>query len=361
MKDLIAFIRRERLYLLLLIFIILINVVIVTAPGRHHRTDTKRQAVSLQPSEMKSVQSQNTPEEETAARRERVEKLFTENRSLALIFSLTSLLILAVFFLGVALDAILVVRRLTGKRLDIATYHPQAVRWGVWDVAKVIILFLFFGYMLIIIESLLIRVLPIVKDQNIRMVFNSTILDILSALFIFYFSLILYKEKIASLGLSLKNFFRNVLYGIAAYVAILPVLVAILAAIAIVANMTHYVPQKQAVVELFLKEKNVNVLLYTSIFAAIFGPVFEELFFRGFMYNALKKGIGVFWSMVISASLFAALHAHAVGFFPIMVLGLLLAYLYEKTGTLVSSITVHVAHNLAMVCLVFLIKPLGIG
>jgi membrane protease YdiL (CAAX protease family) len=42
-----------------------------------------------------------------------------------------------------------------------------------------------------------------------------------------------------------------------------------------------------------------------------------------------------------------------------MILGLLLTYLYERTGTLVSSITVHIIHNLSMVFLVFLVKQAG--
>jgi membrane protease YdiL (CAAX protease family) len=125
--------------------------------------------------------------------------------------------------------------------------------------------------------------------------------------------------------------------------------------------MINYVPEKQAVVELFLKEKDARFLFYTSMFAAVVGPIIEELFFRGFMYSAFKKHIGVIGAMLITAVMFAALHAHAVGFVPIVVLGLLLAYLYEKTGTLVSSITVHVIHNVAMVLLVFLVKQLGVG
>ena len=64
--------------------------------------------------------------------------------------------------------------------------------------------------------------------------------------------------------------------------------------------------------------------------------------------------------LTVTAGLFAALHAHIVGFFPIMVLGMLLAYIYEKTGTLVSSVTVHMIHNLSMVFLVFLVKQIGI-
>jgi membrane protease YdiL (CAAX protease family) len=42
-----------------------------------------------------------------------------------------------------------------------------------------------------------------------------------------------------------------------------------------------------------------------------------------------------------------------------MILGILLAYLYEKTGSLVPSITVHITHNLASLFMVFLVKALN--
>ena len=60
------------------------------------------------------------------------------------------------------------------------------------------------------------------------------------------------------------------------------------------------------------------------------------------------------------ACAFAALHAHPVGFLPIMLIGAVLAYLYEKTGTLVAPITAHIVHNLCMVGFVFLLKQMKI-
>lgn len=229
------------------------------------------------------------------------------------------------------------------------------------DVAKVVLLFLFFGYILIISEAFLSTVFPLLRAENFRMILNSSILDITAVVLIIYFSSVLHREKLEKLGINFRNFARNVFYGVVGYIALIPVLIGILIIIAVAINMLKYVPEKQPVVELFLKEKDATFLAYTSLFAAIVGPVIEELFFRGFMYGALKKYVGVFWSMLLTAAIFAALHTHIVGFFPIMALGILLAYLYEKTGTLVSSITVHITHNLCMVFLVFLVKQIGVA
>ena len=156
----------------------------------------------------------------------------------------------------------------------------------------------------------------------------------------------------------MKNFFRNVFYGVMGYVAVVPILIAALFVVFTIVNLTKYVPERQPVVELFLKEEDPTFLIYSSLFASVFGPFIEELFFRAFMYNAIKKKTGVFWAIIITSSVFAALHSNVVGFLPIMILGIVLAYLYEKTGTIISSITVHIIHNLSMVYLVFLVKQL---
>ena len=89
------------------------------------------------------------------------------------------------------------------------------------------------------------------------------------------------------------------------------------------------------------------------------GPIVEETFFRGFLYNALKKQWGMRWAMVTSGIFFALLHANWVGFLPIALLGITLAYVYELTGTLVASITLHALHNALVMGLLFAMRDLS--
>lgn len=347
MSALTGFLRRERLYILLLVFVLIMTAAML-APGG---SKAKAKAPKASFEETSSAQ---------ARQQQVVENVIRTNKDLALILGLTSLLFLLLIVLGIAVDIIVVAARIRGGQLIAGTRAPARVPWGAWDVCKVAILFLFFGYMMLLTEIFLSRVVPIVKNDNFRMILNTSILDCLAVFFILYFTVGQYGEKPAALGLTLRNFSKNVMYGVIGYVAIIPVLVAMLALIAFLAGLFKYVPEKQAVVELFLKEDKAPLLVYTSLFAAVAGPVIEELFFRAFMYSAARKYIGIFWAMLLSAGTFALLHAHAVGFFPILALGLLLAYLYEKTGSLVSSITVHMIHNLSMVMLVFIVKQIGV-
>ena len=349
MRRVLTFVQKERLYILLLIFIILLNVAAAMPVEKGHKS-TRSQSHKVEVGKT---------DEDLFMKRAELEKKLADNKFLALIINLVSFLVFAIIVLGIFIDFMLVSFKMAKNKLDIYTYRPGPVNWNLVDVARVVILFLFFGYMTIIIESLLLRVLPVLKNDNFRMMLNSSILDVLTVVFIIYFVVNRNKERLISLGLSLRNFFKNVLYGMVGYVAAVPILIIVLVAILFIVNITKYVPERQAVVDLFLKEENAPFLVYTSIFAAVVGPIIEELFFRGFMYNAVKRYAGVVWASLITSAIFAALHTNVVGFLPIMVLGILLAYLYEKTGTLISSMTVHVIHNLSMVFFVFLLKQLG--
>ncbi|MFA5255824.1 MAG: CPBP family intramembrane glutamic endopeptidase [Candidatus Omnitrophota bacterium] len=338
------FIKEERLYILLLIFVLLFNAIVLL-----HGEDKMKERPA---SRLRVFEDQD-------ARKQEMERLLAKNEDLFLIFGLVSVLIVGVALLGIVID-IVILPMILARRLNIRSLSPPRVKWNIWDVCKVAILFLFFGHMLILAEAFLSRAFPIFKADNFRMMVNSSILDTLAVVFIIYFTVIRYREPLAALGVSARNFLKNIFYGVVGYLALVPVLILLLMIIAVIINVTKYVPERQPVVELFMKEKGVAFLTYSSLFAAIIGPIIEELFFRGFLYGALKKYIGIFWAMTATAALFAALHAHIVGFFPIMALGILLAYIYEKTGTLVSSVTIHMIHNLSMVFLVFLVKKIGI-
>lgn len=338
-------IKRERLYILLIIFVVLVTVLASsTDSGKAKHAAAKAETSAL------------SSKEERLAKDARIEKAMRENANLALTFTLASLLILLVLIVGIIIDAVLLCRRLYGKRYDIQTCKVPTARWSILDVARVVVLFLFFGYMIVITESILARYVSAFKNDDFRAVLNSSILDALSIVFILYFTVGQYKEKLKAVGINFKNFIRNVFYGIAGYIAIIPALFMVLIFTAIILKLTNYSPKEQVIVGMFMRQTNPVFLIYTSIFAAIAGPIAEELFFRGFMYTAVKKRMGIFWATMITASIFAFLHGHVVGFLPIMVLGILLAHLYERTGTLVSSITVHMLHNFSMVALVFLVK-----
>lgn len=294
-----------------------------------------------------------------ASRQAEILKLAQTNLPLYLFLAAFNMLVIFVIMLGILVDMYLFVKFKRKESFMTSTYAQPPVGWGMGDIIKFALLFYSFGYIFLIIESSVARMFPGVEDKNLFLILNATIMDFTGIFFVIYIVKGLYGEKIKAVGLSAANFLKNVFYGIAGYVAVIPILLlTLLATAGIIAYFKVKVPA-QPIVEVFLKEKNVPVLIYSSIFASIAGPVMEEIFFRGFMYNALKKKTGVLAGIMITSLIFSLLHGHLAGFVPIMALGILLAYLYEKTGTLTAPITVHIVHNMASLFLVFIAKTMG--
>ena len=85
--------------------------------------------------------------------------------------------------------------------------------------------------------------------------------------------------------------------------------------------------------------------------------VAEEMFFRGLLYGWLRSRLGVGRGLLLSALLFAVLHANLMAFLPILGLGLLLGWVYEQTGSLAVPAAVHLFHNGGMMALALWVKP----
>jgi ABC-2 type transport system permease protein len=83
-------------------------------------------------------------------------------------------------------------------------------------------------------------------------------------------------------------------------------------------------------------------------------PVAEELFFRGVVFNAWLREAGRRWAYLGSAALFAAIHVSIATVVPIFLLGLTLAWIYERTRTLLAPIVVHATFNALSVTLALL-------
>jgi membrane protease YdiL (CAAX protease family) len=82
-----------------------------------------------------------------------------------------------------------------------------------------------------------------------------------------------------------------------------------------------------------------------AVAAVIAAPVAEEVFFRGFLFGALRQRFRFLAAAIISGTLFGLFHAIPL-LIPLMVfVGIGLAYVYERRGSLLSSIAAHSAFN----------------
>ena len=85
--------------------------------------------------------------------------------------------------------------------------------------------------------------------------------------------------------------------------------------------------------------------LFTFQALAVVTPVTEEIFFRGFVFAGLVSRLGVGWAMVASAVVFSLFHLSVGVLVPVFITGLLLVWLYQRTGSLWPSICAHAGQN----------------
>lgn len=99
-------------------------------------------------------------------------------------------------------------------------------------------------------------------------------------------------------------------------------------------------------IKTYLKAADIANLALNVFFIALVPAICEELFFRGivqkFAYSFLRKS----WAAIlVSGILFALLHFTVYEFVPIFLAGLLLAWVYQTTGSIWLNILLHFLNN----------------
>ncbi|HEX2030551.1 MAG TPA: type II CAAX endopeptidase family protein [Actinomycetota bacterium] len=92
-------------------------------------------------------------------------------------------------------------------------------------------------------------------------------------------------------------------------------------------------------------DPNAWQVLLGAAAVVVAAPIGEEIFFRGFLFGSLRSRFGFWASAAISGAVFAAVHILPL-LMPLMfVVGIGLALIYERRGSLVASMAAHAAFN----------------
>ena len=97
---------------------------------------------------------------------------------------------------------------------------------------------------------------------------------------------------------------------------------------------------------------HVDFMRPLALFAASWGafsPIAEEIFFRGFLYAALRRQMRAPLAVVLSAMAFALIHPFGEPMIGALILGIVVATVYEYSGSLLAPIMTHMALNLSFV------------
>ncbi len=109
-----------------------------------------------------------------------------------------------------------------------------------------------------------------------------------------------------------------------------------------------------------LKEGRVAPLTTLGILAAaaLVAPICEEVFFRSFVFVGLLKRYPLWPSIIVSAIVFGVAHSDLGSLTPLIVIGLILAWVRWRTDSIWPGMAIHAANNAAaaLFLLPYLIK-----
>jgi hypothetical protein len=283
-----------------------------------------------------------------------IKKVFLENR-LILFFII---LMAGLIFLGSVLFFVYIYLRLTGKdpiKSPLSFPYPH---WNLKDLVKIIVWIFFYIQLFSVVITMTEFFLKNRQDRFFFLIsfLNSMLLDVIVLLILIYWLKVRCGQNSKALGFSILNFKKNIFLGFVSYFTFFPVLFGLIQLSTRFMNFKGISVSPQPVLIFLLLEKNPYILFILFIFIAVIGPIVEEVLFRGLLYTTLKKAVGVYQAIFISAIIFSLLHMSFMGFLPIFGLGVLFAYLYEKSGSLIPSITIHILHNSVMLCFLLIMK-----
>lgn len=96
------------------------------------------------------------------------------------------------------------------------------------------------------------------------------------------------------------------------------------------------------------------------ILLVLIAPVFEEVFFRGCLYAAIRKNHSFIFSLLVTSVFFALVHGYFFNFINILFMGIIATWIYEKRRSLTAPIFFHFLWNLMVLSITILGSSKGV-
>ncbi|PKQ28561.1 MAG: hypothetical protein CVT63_02185 [Candidatus Anoxymicrobium japonicum] len=161
----------------------------------------------------------------------------------------------------------------------------------------------------------------------------------------FYSVKIRHGSTLNALGIRTRGLGRGLLLGI---VVGLPLLAAAIFMALIAENLFGPVDTdivSKSVNKISSGGVGIGLVALLAITLIVLAPICEEIFFRGYLYPALRNKMDKQPAMILNGLIFAAAHFEPVGFLPRFLLGWGLCYVYERNRTIGAPVAGHALYN----------------
>lgn len=141
------------------------------------------------------------------------------------------------------------------------------------------------------------------------------------------------KDRINIKRIPIKEYFNILILGIG-----ITILLLFLSSI-----LTKLIPSYNEVVNQLATSRGSALQLIITI-ALI--PIYEEIFYRGIIFEYLRKNFNIIVAIVVQALVFGVMHLNLVQGIYTFILGIVLALIYMYSESILGNITVHIIFNL---------------
>lgn len=229
-------------------------------------------------------------------------------------------------------------------------HNPLKVPWKGWEAILVFVIS-WIGAPLLILSAFrfaapydanIMKFVQGIHANDITASFQLTVLDAMAGLGVIWLVLRKYKVSWDSIGLRKFNILKSSALIIAMFVVFIGM--AYVALIVTKVLLPGFDPN-QAQVNEFTSAVTGNARIISFFALVVIPSIVEEILFRGFMFPAFAGKFGIFFGALFSSLLFGFAHLQAnVGVYTV-VLGLLLCYMYKRTGSIIPGMALHMINN----------------
>ena len=158
-----------------------------------------------------------------------------------------------------------------------------------------------------------------------------------------------FSRGLKGFGLNFNKLLKDAFFAASYLLAVWPVAIAVLLFTARVGKLIYgddYAIESHEELELVRSHGEPVVRAAILVNGAIITPFFEEVLFRGLIQTTIRSYTMRPWLSIITTSgIFAMFHSQEAHWPAIFVLGMLLGYAYEKSGSLFRPIFIHILFN----------------
>lgn len=129
-------------------------------------------------------------------------------------------------------------------------------------------------------------------------------------------------------------------------------MLAVALVVAALQNVVLHLKTEQLPVQLLAGAHDPALIAGFALLACVLAPLVEEFVFRGFVFNALSRYLPFWPAAVLSGAAFGLAHWDASAFAPLCAGGVVLAWVYRRSGALTSAMIAHGTFNAVQVLLI---------